>query len=301
MARVAVLGATGGVGRYVCRAFAGAGYDVLAVARTHAPQVADHRFLALDPAALAPDELAAVIAAADLDVVVNATGGWGITDSEMAYTHVRLVGRLVDAVAAVPRRPRLIQVGSIHEYGPVPTGTSIREDVTPRPATAYAATKLAGADHVLRASRAGAIDGVVLRAVNVCGPHSTSASFLGSVAERLRHLPPGQRFPVTIADARRDFIDVRDLADAVVRVAQVRSCPPLVNIGRGAAVRMRALVTMLAAAAGLPAGALDAEVRAIESKGGGWTRADISLARTALQWRPQIGLAASMRAMLAAS
>lgn len=46
-------------------------------------------------------------------------------------------------------------------------------------------TKHAGSEAVLAATRAGDADRVVLRAVNVCGPHTTEASFLGAVMARL--------------------------------------------------------------------------------------------------------------------
>ncbi|MFF4159680.1 NAD-dependent epimerase/dehydratase family protein [Streptomyces sp. NPDC001678] len=295
--RVAVLGATGCVGRAVCAALARSGYGVLAVARSFRPAVAGHPFVALDVAAAHPEELSDLLERYGVTAVVNATGGWGTTREEMEYAHVLLVERLLRAVALMARRPRLVHMGSIHEYGPVPFGTAIHEGVVPRPATAYARTKLAGSTAVLEAARAGEADAVVLRAVNVCGPYTTPASFLGGVVERLRALPPGAVLTLSIAEARRDFVDVRDLAEATVLAVPAPVAGRVVNIGRGVAVGMRELVALLVAEAGLPPGTVRDEGGSVDSKGGGWTLADTRLAAELLGWRARTGLAGSLRAM----
>ncbi|KZM75343.1 NAD-dependent epimerase/dehydratase family protein [Nocardia terpenica] len=295
---VAVLGATGGVGRFVCAAFARAGYDVLAVARRYTAHVYDHEFAPLDVAAADPREIAAVLDAAGVSVVVNATGSWGRTEPELVYAHVTLIERLLAALPLLSRRIRLVHIGSIHEYGPVPAGTLIDETRTPAPTTAYARTKLIGSEAVLDVTHAGVVDGVVLRAVNVCGPGTTSASFLGAVVDKLRAAIPGEVVELTVADARRDFLDVRDLADAVVKAATAPAVGRAVNIGWGVAMSMRELVGLLHTVSGLPEDAVRALDAVLESKGGGgWTQADIRLAADLLGWKPTIGLSESLRDM----
>lgn len=294
---VAVLGVTGGIGRQVGAAFSRAGHKVLGVARQHAPHAAGHPFVALDVAAADPPEIAGLLTEWNADVVVNATGGWAVTEEAMRYAHVRLVRRMLAAVATLPSRPRVVHIGSIHEYGPVPAGTGIDETWPPDPGTPYARTKLAGSRSVLEAARAGDVDGVVLRAVNVCGPHPSGASFLGTLLHRLRGLAPGERLELMIADAARDYIDVRDVASAVLRAADAAAGGTVFNIGRGQAPTMRELVTDLVEVAGFPPGTIEETGGTVESKGGGWTRADIRRAREELGWRPEIGLRDSLRDM----
>ncbi|WUH98285.1 NAD(P)-dependent oxidoreductase [Spirillospora sp. NBC_00431] len=275
--------------------FRRAGYAVLPVARraaAHVPGVTR-----LDVAGGDPEDLARLLVRHDVDVVVNATGGWVPTEDEMRSAHVHLVGNLLTAVAGLPRRPRIVQIGSIHEYGPVPAGTAIHEETEPGPRTPYARTKAAGSAAVLSATEAGEVDGVVLRAVNVCGPHTTTASFLGGVAAKLRAAGPGERIALTIAEARRDYIDVRDVAEAVLSAAVRPVAGQAINIGRGEAVSMRDLVSMLLAAAGRGMDAVDVTGAPVESKGGGWTMADISRARRLLGWRPRRDLRASIQDM----
>ncbi|MGW5849814.1 NAD-dependent epimerase/dehydratase family protein [Streptomyces sp. NPDC055254] len=294
---VAVLGATGSIGRQVSAAFSDAGHEVLGVARRPAPHTAGRPFAPLDLAAASPGEITELLASRNVQVVVNATGGWAVTEEAMHRAHVRLVDRVLAGVAALPTRPRFVQVGSIHEYGFVPTGTSIDESVAPDPSTPYARTKLAGSQAVLEAARAGDVDGVVLRAVNVCGPHPSEASFLGTVLHRLRAVTPGARLELMIADAARDYIDVRDVASAVLRAAGAGSPGAVFNIGRGETPTMRDLVTTLVEVAGFPPETIEETGGAVESKGGGWTKADIRHAERVLGWRPAIALRDSLRDM----
>ncbi|RCV47557.1 NAD-dependent epimerase/dehydratase family protein, partial [Marinitenerispora sediminis] len=248
-----------------------------------------------------PAETARILRAARVDTVVNATGGWGSTQEEMAYAHVRLVRRLVAALALLAHRPRLVQVGSVHEYGPVAPGTLITETTPARPSGDYGRTKLAGARAVLAAAHAGDVDGVVLRVVNVCGPHPPPASFLGALLRRLRAAAPGDDLTVSVADARRDYVDVRDVAEAVLLAATAPATGRIVNVGRGEATEVRELVRLLLAAAGRPAGLVREDAGEVASKGGDWTRADIRLARDLLGWRPRVDLPGSIRDMWAAS
>ncbi|WP_198348196.1 NAD-dependent epimerase/dehydratase family protein [Plantactinospora sp. KBS50] len=173
-----------------------------------------------------------------------------MSDEELTASNVTLVRRLVAAVAELPWRPRLVHLGSVHEYGPVPAGALIREGDEPRPVSPYGRTKLLGTEAVLAAVRRGAIDATVLRVVNVSGPGTPARSLLGQVARQLyahrcrpavanAHPGPaggpgltglattGCAAPAVLRlaplRAYRDFVDVRDIADAVCAAAAAPS------------------------------------------------------------------------------
>ncbi|ASU81857.1 NAD(P)-dependent oxidoreductase [Nocardiopsis gilva YIM 90087] len=296
-----VIGATGNLGRHICAALTAADHNVIGVARSVADGVAASRIVPLDVASTDPPELRRVLSAHDPSVVVNVSGGWETTEQEMHAAHVQLVEHLVAAAAGLERRPRLVHVGTIHEYGPVPARTSIDEQRVPEPTTAYARTKLAGSRAVLDATAAGEIDGTVLRVVNVCGPGTQPASFLGSLAARLCATEPGVPIELTITDAKRDYVDVRDVADAVVRAATAvpEVVGAVINIGRGEAVSMRTLVTALVEAARLDPRDIVEIPAQVTSKGGDWTQADISRSRALLGWAPTTSLRTSMADMCA--
>ena len=295
--RIAVLGGTGSVGRQISAAFDNQGHEVVVVARNPAPCAAAHRFVPLDLTTTGGAELAAVLARESVDTVVNAFTGWGPTEEAMRELNVVPVERVVDAVRRLPDRVRLVHVGTVHEYGPVPEGTSIREDIEPAPKTLYARTKLAAARTVLDATGPDGIDGVVVRLANTIGPYPATETFLGSLARKLATTDVSGGIELTISDARRDFVDVRDAAAGIVRAALLPHGSRVVNLGSGAAVGVRTLVRELLSAAGLPAETVRETGSVVHSHGGDWTRCDISLAHEVLGWAPGFGVIESMTAM----
>jgi nucleoside-diphosphate-sugar epimerase len=305
--RVAVIGGTGWIGRHACAAFAAAGYRVLVLARTPADPPAGHEFHRLDLGAVAPADLAELLAEAGVDAVVNTadatntTDGWARTDAELEHYNVVAVRRLTEAVAALPGRPRLVHLGSIHEYGPVARGTRVHEAVPTRPVGAYAHSKLAGSRAVLDAAAAGRVAGVVLRPVNVCGPHPAPDTFPGKLLRLFDTAArTGGRVPVTIADAVRDWVDVRDVAAAVVCASTAPDAAGAYNIGSGTAVPMREFIGLLAAVAGLGPDRIEERGPAPAGTTGRWIQADVTAAARDLGWRPRTGLRTSLADMWAA-
>ncbi|WP_371243307.1 NAD-dependent epimerase/dehydratase family protein [Streptomyces pimonensis] len=298
-----MLGGTGWVGRHVCEAFARHGYRVLAVARKNPEHPVGHDFLSLDLAGASVRTVHGVLADARADVVVNATDaanatdGWDRSEAELRVANVRMVARLVEAAASVPRRPRLVHIGTIHEYGPIRDHTSVTESAVPRPVNAYARTKLEGSRTVLAAARSGEVDAVVLRLVNVCGPHPSPASFPGKLLALLREAAAGGRPELRVADSMRDWLDVRDAAAATLSAARHPVSGHTFNVGSGVAVHTRELVALGLRAAGLAASAVVERGGPVSSLGADWIQADVRKAAALLGWSPRIGLARSLRDM----
>ncbi|MFD8483952.1 NAD-dependent epimerase/dehydratase family protein [Kitasatospora sp. NPDC059673] len=306
--RVAVLGATGFVGRHVCRAFAEAGARVYGIARS-AAGADGFEPIPLDLAATSPEQLADVLRRAGADVVVNAAGAvWGVTDQQMRQANAELPERLVAAAGLLPGRPRVVHLGSVHEYGPGPSGAAIPEDLPPAPVSSYGRTKLLGTEAVLAAAREHGLDGVVLRIVNVSGPGAPAGSLLGMIAGRLAEAArsgPGEPLRLTPLRAQRDFVDVRDVADAVVAAGVADApgglCGEVINIGRGEAVAVRRLVDRLIELSGLPLAVVEEPDTAPQRGAADWQQVDIGKAARLLDWRPTRDLDASLRAMLAST
>lgn len=301
MSRVMMLGGTGWVGRHVCQSFVEHGYDVVVSARNYASYVAPDRFQACDLATASAAAIAELLRTQRVDVVVNATAsinandGWDRTDEDHWRFNVTMVERLLTAVAALPWPVRVVQLGTIHEYGPAPSGTPIAYTQYSEPTSGYARSKLAGSEAVLRAAAENVVDGVVLRLVNLCGPHPSPETFLGKVLRMLHDAGTTGTVALTVAPARRDYLDVRDAAQAVVAAAGAELGPDrAVNIGSGHAVELRELVLMLAAEAGVAPDRLDIDGRSVNSLGGEWTQADISRAGALLGWHPRIELRESL-------
>lgn len=312
--RVLVLGAAGFLGRHVSAAFCAAGDTVFRGCRA-APQppgpgagTGDDRWVALDLIDADVPRLTGFVTAHRPDVVVNAAGTvWQADEHRMHGLNDRFVRRLVGVLRSLPAAPRLIHLGSVHEYGQVPAGVDLTEDSVPEPVGVYGRTKLRGSRWVLGGAAEG-LDAVVLRVANACGPGMPPESLLGRVTAHLARQAgtPGRPAPLRLTPlrARRDFVDVRDVAAAVLAAADARWPSPaarVVNVARGEAVPVRDLVDRLIALSGLP-------VRVVEEPGAvgvrpdaEWQRVDITLACAVLGWKPARALDESLRDALAAA
>lgn len=301
---VVVLGATGWIGRHVVAAHARTGRRVVAVARAPAPHVEGVPFHRLDLAGAGPREVARLLADHGAAVVVNATDaansrdGWHRSERELERGNVGAVATLVDAVEAMADPPRLVHLGTLHEYGPVPDGTAVREDAPPRPANAYARTKHAGSDTVVRAARRGRVDAVVLRVANVCGPHPSPASFPGVLLDRFRRAVAGEEVSLRVTGDRRDFVDVRDVARAVVLAGDAPGVSGhVLNVGGGRPVGIGEMVAWLRRTSGVAPERVREVLEPVAGMGGGWMLADIGAAGRLLGWRPVVPVRDSLHDM----
>jgi len=287
-----VLGGTGFLGRHAGAALAAAGHTVCPVSRTGA--------IAADLAGMSEPELRELFVRLEPGLVVNAAGTvW--QPSAPDDLDDRFVTRLVRAVAGLRRRPRLIQFGTVHEYGAGSPSAAVDESWPAAPVTAYGRAKLAATRVVLDATRQDGLDAVVLRIANVCGPGTPDGSLLGRVTERLVSASAGLepvRLELGPLDVRRDYLDVRDVADAVRAVARVPAgrLPSVLNIGRGETVVVANLVDELIAISGVAVERVNAPItgRADVTH----LRIDTGRAATALGWQPRRSLSRSLRDQL---
>lgn len=300
---VVVLGGTGFVGRSVCGALSQAGYAVTAVGRKAAVPPAGCELLRLDLVRSGTEELHEALAALEPAAIVNAAGTvWAVgnrqpSDSELSDGNLALVQRLVEAVAGLAGRPRLVHFGSTYEYGPQPAGTVITEQTREQPVSHYGLTKLA-ATHLVRDSvAAGRIDAVTLRLTTSVGPWPPLASLFGKVAYGLATQP--ERLQVPALEDQRDLVDVRDVADAVVAAVRAPQAPPMFNIASGTVVAVAEAVDLLIRIADQPA-VISWQPRETGRKDAaqvGAQHIDISAAREHLGWKPRRDLTEALTAL----
>ncbi|MET9539763.1 NAD(P)-dependent oxidoreductase [Streptomyces sp. NPDC006553] len=315
---VVLLGAGGFLGAHLHRGLTDAGHRVVSFAGTGAG--------GLDLASAAPGRIAAAVADAlgdpdgtDHGAVVNAAGrAWNTDEAGMRAGNAELPARVVRALALLARPPRLVQLGTVHEYGAGTSGTPTPETTPPAPVTPYGRTKLLGTEAVLAAAGTGRVPGTVLRIANVAGPGAPTGSLLGSVAARLTavahalHAAPdggAGRTPVELRlpplRAWRDFVDVRDVTDAVLRTLTApldRVSGRVINIGGGAAVHTRELVQRLVDLSGLPVRTVEETVPGAPARHDTeWQQLDITRAAELLGWHPGHSLDHALRDLLAAS
>ncbi len=291
--RLLIIGASGYLGAHVQNRARAAGMDVVTASRS-----GQHRLDLAD----GPQRVATVIAAAAPDAVVNCAGATCGPDLVAANLH----GTHAIAEAMLRTGPgRLVHLGSAAEYGPAEVPVS--ECTAPRPASLYGVTKLAGTRLVELAAAAG-LDAAVLRVFNPVGPGAPPTSLPGRLAAELRAaLRHGTDVRLGSLDAVRDFVDARDVADAVIAAVSAAALPhTVVNIGAGRGVPVRSVVKELIAISGYQGPVVentvvqntvventvpDAPGRSADVP---WQQADITRAAQDLGWTPHRDLTTSL-------
>jgi len=284
--RILIVGASGFLGAHVRRAAGAAGLTVITAGRGALPGSARHR--QIDLAATDRAGLAQVVSQAAPDVVVNCAGATAGGPDVLAAVNVTGTCMLAAALLEAERRPRLVHLGSAAEYGRTDPGAAVSESAELRPAGSYGATRLAGTRLVQLARLAG-LDAVVLRVFNPVGCGAPENALPGRLAAQLRRALGGTGdVRLGTLDAVRDFVDARDVADAVLAAASAAMLPhPVLNIGSGVGTPVRVLVWKLLAISGYHGVVHEDEAGSSRSADLPWQQADITRSRADLHWRPR--------------
>ncbi len=143
---------------------------------------------------------------------------------------------MTDAIlAAAPRGARLVVTGSVSEYG---RSGRHHEDDRCEPRTCYGIARLAaGALATAYAARSG-LHVTIARLFGVYGPGESPRRLFPMLIE---DLSAGRSVALSDGAQRRDFVHVDDACQALLAVADApaATCPPIVNVGTGHAVRLR--------------------------------------------------------------
>ena len=298
--RLLVFGTSGFLGRHVRRQAEAAGVAVVTAGRGELPGSAAH--VQADLARDHPASLAGVIARVAPDAVANCTGATTGDPDALAAANVTGAYALATAILQAETEARLVHLGSAAEYGPGRPGAPVDESWPPRPVTAYGATKLAGT-RLLQLARAAGLNAVVLRVFNPLGAGAPGSSLPGRVAAEFRRaLGGGGGVRLGSLDSVRDFVDARDVADAVLAAAAAPRVPHAVlNIGSGVGITGRALVVELMAISGYAGPVSEDAPGSPRSAARSWQQADIRRARADLGWRPRRDLTESLADLWEAS
>ncbi|WP_232668578.1 NAD-dependent epimerase/dehydratase family protein [Pseudonocardia sp. TRM90224] len=283
--RVVLAGAGGYIGRHVRRELVAAGADVTTIGRSQPERLVDLINGDGTPVAL-----------------VNCAGATGADPLDLASANIDLPAALVAAAARAGSAVRLVHLGSAAEYGRVDPGHASRESDPARPIGLYGMSKLAGT-RIVEAAKAFGLDAVVLRVTNPVGPGAPTTGLPGALAAEIRRAQAeGDAVRVGPLDAVRDFVDVRDVARAVVAAVHIPTLTAsTVNVGSGRATVAGELVEELVALSGYrgdvrPVGEASSRSAAVP-----WQQADITLAAEVLDWRPQRTLRTALTALWAAT
>ena len=303
---VLVTGATGFVGRHVVRGLSSRGVDVVAVSRHRAsnPEVGAPGVRSVTGDLSDPEFVSELIDTTHPAIVIHLAavtrpgrvddgiGGFGDT--------LRATSRVVDTLIERSPGTRLLLLSSSAVYGR-PVSLPVDERAEVRPVTPYGVSKAAQELVALRALWAGALQVEILRAFNLVGPGMPSNLLLGSVVKQLAERTEDGRAVVEVGslEPRRDYLDVRDAAEALIEVAGSPDPPTLANIATGRSWSVAEVIEMMVALAGG-----EVQIRPSEER----RRAvdipeqvgDASLLRDTVGWVPRFDIDQSLNDMLEA-
>jgi GDP-4-dehydro-6-deoxy-D-mannose reductase len=207
--------------------------------------------------------------------------------------------RLYEALRQLSARPppRVLVASSGEVYGARdPAEQPLREDLPPRPATTYAASKVASEAIALASARTYGIPTIVTRAFNHIGPGQSERFAVASFARGLAAIAAGAKPVLEVGNlaARRDFLDVRDVVEAYVALAERGGAGEIYNVCSGTAVAIQEVLRQLIMTARVAVEVREDPARLRPS--------DVPLAygdnaklRAATSWEPRYTLAQSLR------
>lgn len=300
---VAVLGATGFIGRWVARSLSELGAELELVVRSESK--AEPLFAALGVEGRISEirvreELGALrklLQDTQPAITFNAIG-YGVHPSERdeeaaVHLNTRLVGSLCDAVPPTASDwggLSLVHVGSALEYGRA--GGDLHEGTRPDPTTLYGRTKLAGTRLVERFGSETGTRAVTARLFTVYGPGEHEGRLLPSLMRTARS---GEPLELTEGAQRRDFTYVEDVAEGLLRLGLSAAEPgETINLATGILTRVRAFVGIARQVLSIPAERL--LFGAIPTRPEEMVHDDVTIERLErlTAWRPATSIAAGV-------
>ncbi|HEY6958780.1 MAG TPA: GDP-mannose 4,6-dehydratase [Candidatus Limnocylindria bacterium] len=305
--RVLITGITGFAGSHLAERLVPAGVEVHGLAFEEPPfphlaAVADRvRVHKGDITHL--EEVRAALAAARPDVVVHLAGQAVPTlaaKDPVGAVRVNVLGTSA-VLAAVDERPatRVVLASSAEVYGD-PGTRLVTEDTPIRPRNPYAATKLAAEALAREIGDRGERTVVILRPTNQIGARQHPGLAASAFAKQVAEAEAGGDAVVRHGSltAKRDFLDVRDMADAYARAAEITEKGTHVfNVGTGRAVSIAEILRLLIGLSHVP---LRDELDSSRVRSG--TETDFAIDATRFRertgWAPRTPLETSLRDLL---
>lgn len=244
-ATAVVTGSSGLLGRCLTSVLAGRGIAVRALRARFGAEAGE----SIVPIEVGP--LAELLTEVSPTYVFHLAGtAKAASAAEYYQVNTLYAATMIDALAqAGLKSSLLVLVGSAAEYGPMPEAfLPAREDGPTRPADFYGASKLAQTHLGLVAAQKGQRV-LVVRPSNIIGPKMSQHLAVGAFVQQLGEIARGENQPVLdVGDltSRRDLIDVADVAEFTVRLAETPAATGrVVNVSTGRSVPMADVVQLL--------------------------------------------------------
>jgi nucleoside-diphosphate-sugar epimerase len=234
------------------------------------------------------EELVILIEASRSDALINCAGLTSGSAEQMWEANTTFVDKLVQALRQCGPVP-LVHFGSAAEYGVQPTDEPIKETAPEHPVSDFGRSKLAATRKIASATEQGDICATVLRVFDPIGPRQPAESLAGKAVQELRQALKAKSPSITMGPlgAYRDFVAASDVASAALGATQLLGRAPIINVGLGKAMSCRAMVELLAGAAGFDGEILEEGTGSGRSEEVPWQQADVSRMGHEIGWMPR--------------
>jgi len=315
---VLITGAQGFVGRYLAAALLRDGRnEVIGLGRSSAHparfthQVSVNRILLPAPVPLGirpcgnyryvqldlTDEAAvhALIAQIRPSIVFHLAGSLRDESFDaLLSNNIRATHNVCRALAEVGGATRLVFASSGSVYGDLGAGGApLRESGATHPIDLYSVAKRASEDIVRVFGSAAGMTAIIARIFNVAGPGQEERHLVGRVASQIADVLRGTAHSIRVGPlvTSRDFIDVRDVATALVTLAESGTSNSICNVASGQEIEVHRILDHLLTATGDKRPTIEQ----IEGRRTDFSRqiVDVS-ALSACGWRPTFTLQQSL-------
>jgi len=230
------------------------------------------------------------------DVVIHAAGTTRADDPDACFErNARATVLLLESLRGLNRPARVVLLGSAAELGPVAVADlPVGPDYPAKPVSAYGLSKYLATCAGLAAPTP--LDVRVARIFNPVGAGLPESQAFGRFARRLRDDPAQDPLILEVGDidSRRDFVDVRDVASAVLAIAERGRSGRIYHVGTGESHSVRSGLETLIALSGR---AVDVRVQPSHVDGSvpRDSRADSLSLREETGWSPRFAWEESLR------
>ncbi|ADV82063.1 NAD-dependent epimerase/dehydratase family protein [Terriglobus saanensis] len=198
----------------------------------------DPRFCYRQISILDQDKIFAALEEFRPDVIFHlASGLRNDPPADLISNNIEGTAALMSAVEAIPgAKPKVVLGSTGGVYGRIDPGSfPLSESCLCDPADMYAITKLAAEQMARLSGRSSGMPVVVGRIFNIVGAGQSERHVCGNFAARLLALKAsgGTRLEVGDVAATRDFVDARDVASALIVLAELGVADHVYNIASG--------------------------------------------------------------------
>ncbi len=295
---VAVSGVDGFVGRHLAAAFANAGVDVKGLAGqvVDAADPVRKSLTSLDVADLRAGWPSHVVADAYVHLAGLAAVGPSFAEPDRYISNNTAVTTALCEHALNNGGGRLVLISSGGVYAP--SAKPVTEESAVRASSPYVVSKLAmelQADYY----RTRGLDIVVARPFNHIGPGQRPGFIVPDLVQKLSELEAGEELSAGNLATFRDYTDVRDVADAYMKLAMGNAPRPVYNVASGHPHSGQEVLETIAQCMGVPVPPTHRDASTYRPTDNPFVQGDATALRADTGWSPSIPIETSIRDSLA--